>query len=245
MLIQSKKFLTENKSNMKIFHIGDTHGYHGLLDIPQGIDMIIHSGDFSNSRDVYQNEQETRDFIEWFKSLEIRYKILISGNHDAMAFKWSKEFKQLCKDSWIIYLEHESTIVEGINIFGSPYTPVFGNWYFTKKRGKLDRVWESVPDNTDILVTHGPPMGVLDLTYRSTSNLEFCGCRALKRHVLDIIKPDLHLFGHIHNTDDIINAGTMKLSRSDTIFSNGSVVTDNKFGKLTSQGNIIEYKKIK
>jgi hypothetical protein len=54
------------------------------------------------------------------------------------------------------------------------------------------------------------------------------------------LNPKLVCFGHIHNCEDIINAGTMKLSVSDTIYSNGSVVTDGKFGKLSSNGNIFE-----
>jgi len=48
------------------------------------------------------------------------------------------------------------------------------------------------------------------------------------------------MFGHIHNNEDIVNAGIRKVYGLDTIFSNGSVVTDRKFGKLTSNGNIFE-----
>jgi hypothetical protein len=54
------------------------------------------------------------------------------------------------------------------------------------------------------------------------------------------MQPQYMLFGHIHNCRDIINAGMLKLSAYDTWFSNGSVVTDGKFGKLTSNGNILE-----
>ena len=54
------------------------------------------------------------------------------------------------------------------------------------------------------------------------------------------LNPKLCLFGHIHNCEDIINAGIMKLSATDTTFSNGSVVTDGKFGQLSSNGNIFE-----
>lgn len=226
---------------MKILHISDTHSYHRLLNIPDDIDMIIHSGDFSNEYDVYKNEPETRDFIQWYANLNIKYKILIAGNHDSLAFNWSKEFKKDCKERGIIYLEHESVEIEGINIFGSPYTPTFGNWYFMKSRHKLDKVWESIPDNTDILVVHGPPKGFLDLSYSRDHILESCGCNAFKRHVLSRIKPKFVMFGHIHNNEDIINAGIMKLSNYETIFSNGSVVCDGKFGKLTSQGNILNY----
>lgn len=226
---------------MKILHISDTHGYHELLKIPNDIDIIIHSGDFSNNHNVYINEQETHNFLQWYSNLNIKYKILIAGNHDALAFKWSKKFKMLCKDMNIIYLEHNSIKIENINIFGSPYVPTFGNWYFMKNRSKLDKVWSTIPDNTDILITHGPPKGILDLSYNREHTLEYCGCSALKKHIINRIKPKFVLFGHVHNNDDIINAGIMKLSKLNTIFSNGSVVTDRKFGKLTSNGNILNY----
>ena len=64
-----------------------------------------------------------------------------------------------------------------------------------------------------------------------------CGDKSLMNRVMGV-KPKLMLFGHIHNNKDIVNAGTRKVYGLDTIFSNGSVVTDGKFGKLTSQGNI-------
>jgi Icc-related predicted phosphoesterase len=101
-------------------------------------------------------------------------------------------------------------------------------------------VWQHIPDDTDIVVVHTPPKGILDLAYNRDHTLEFCGCSALKKRVLNLPYLKLVCFGHIHNNDDIINAGTMKLSTQDTIFSNGSVVTDRKFGKLSSNGNIIE-----
>jgi Icc-related predicted phosphoesterase len=228
---------------MKIWHISDTHSFHKLLTVPGGIDMIIHSGDFSNYFDVFKNEPETREFIQWYGGLNIKYKVLIAGNHDAMAAKWTKEFKKLCKHYNIIYLENEEVIIEGIKIFGTPIQPSFGNWYFQKSRDKLDKFWYNIPEDTDVLVVHGPPRGVLDLSYNKLGNvLEFCGCKALKRHVIHRLNLKMCLFGHIHNAKDIINQGTLQLTGKDTIFSNGSVVTDGKFGTLSSNGNILDYK---
>jgi Icc-related predicted phosphoesterase len=224
---------------MKIFHISDTHGFHELLEIPEGIDMVIHSGDHSNYHDVYKNEAETINFLHWFANLKIKHKILIAGNHDALACLWNTKFKELCIKLNLIYLENSDVTIEGIKIWGSPYTPTFGDWHFMKARHKLDKVWQSAPDDTDIFVTHGPPKGILDLTYSFENNLFRCGCNALLKRLLTI-KPILALFGHIHNNNDLINAGTVKLSIQDTIFSNGSVVTDGKFGKLSSNGNIFE-----
>lgn len=229
-----------NKS-LKILHISDTHGFHSLLDIPNDIDIIIHSGDFSNYKDQYKNEPEMRGFINWYSALNIKHKILIAGNHDSYVFHNKIAFKLLCKEKNIIYLENESAVIEGIHIYGTPYTPTFGDWYFMKARDKLYNVWQAIPEETDILVVHGPPKGILDLSYNHQGKLEFCGCKSLKTRITKELNLKYCLSGHIHNNEDVINAGTMKLSNCDTIFSNGSVVTDGKFGKLSSNGNILEY----
>ena len=224
---------------MKIWHISDTHTYHDLLTIPNGIDLVIHSGDCSNPRDPYNNEPEVRDFIDWYKELPIKNKIYVAGNHDTSIEKrlvTKKDFE----DNGIIYLENEYVTIEGIKIFGSPHTPQFCNWAFMKDRHKLDRFWKlAIHESCDIIVVHGPPKGCLDKSYDRNNNMESCGDKSLLNLVLDM-QPAYMLFGHIHNCKDIINAGILKLSGYDTWFSNGSVVTDGKFGKLTSNGNILE-----
>lgn len=222
---------------MKIWHISDTHTFHGLLTIPDGIDMVIHSGDATNPKDPYQNKPEMENFIFWFSKLPIKWKVFVAGNHDT-----SIEKKLITKldftSNGIIYLENDFTEIEGIKIWGSPVTPTFGTgWSFNKNRAKTHELWSKIPDGTDIVITHGPPKGVLDLSYDYKNQLEFCGDSALKKKMISL-NPKLCLFGHIHNCEDIINAGTMKLSATDTIFSNGSVVTDGKFGQLSSNGNI-------
>jgi Icc-related predicted phosphoesterase len=223
----------------RIWHIGDTHTYHGLLEIPKGIDIVIFSGDCSNPRDAYNNEPEVRNFLDWFKSLPIKHKIFVAGNHDS-----SIEKGLVSKDDFAIsgvhYLENDHIEIEGLKIWGSPHTPTFGNWSFMKHRAKLDKVWKHIPEDTDIVVVHGPPKGILDLSYNSDHTLEFCGCSALKKRILNLPNLKLVCFGHIHNNKDIINAGIMKISKQETLFSNGSVLTDGKFGKLSSNGNILE-----
>jgi len=224
---------------MKIWHISDTHTFHELLEIPEGIDMVIHSGDCSNPRDPYNNEPEVRRFIDWFGDLPIKHKIYVAGNHDTSIEKGlvtDDDFDQ----KRIHYLENQTIEIEGIKIFGSPYTPQFGQWAFMKARHKLDRIWQiAIEDDTNIIVVHGPPRGMLDLSYDRDGRMEYCGDKSLMNKVKEI-EPKLMLFGHIHNCDDIINAGTRTIPGLDTIFSNGSVVTDRKFGKLSSNGNIFK-----
>lgn len=221
---------------MKILCISDTHGLHEDLKISENIDMIIHAGDISNTRNPGINSNECSLFLNWYDKLNIKYKILIAGNHDtSIEAKYinPKDFKS------IIYLEHESIIIEGINIFGSPYTPSFGEWAFMKKRGKLNPYWEEIPENTDILITHGPPKGILDLSYNSDNILEYCGCKELYNHVLRV-QPKYHIFGHIHNFEDCYNSGKRTINNIQTEFLNVSCITDRKFDEgLTSKGIII------
>jgi Icc-related predicted phosphoesterase len=223
---------------MKIWHISDTHTYHNLLDVPENVDMVIHSGDATNPKNPYLSEDEMQNFIYWYSLLPIKHKVFVAGNHDVCI---EKNFikKDDFERAGIIYLENDYIEIEGIKIWGSPVTPTFGEWAFMKARHKTHELWQQIPDDTDIVVVHGPPATILDLSYNRKNELESCGDSALMKRLLDI-NPKLCLFGHIHNCKDIINAGTRKLSIRDTIYSNGSVVTDGKFGKLSSNGNIFE-----
>lgn len=189
------------------------------------------------------NEPEVHEFLDWFSSLPIKYKIFIAGNHDTSIERGLIKSDYIFSKG-ITYLENSYVTIEGLKIFGSPLTPTFGvGWAFNKTRPKLERIWRNIIElDTDIIVTHGPPKGILDISFDRDSNLERCGDKSLLNRILEV-KPKLSLFGHIHNCEDIINQGTLKLSNLDIIFSNGSVVTDGKFGKLSSNGNILEIKK--
>lgn len=225
---------------MRIWHISDTHGFHDWVDVPDNIDLVIHTGDASNYRDPYRNEHEFRKFLTWFDELPIENKVYVAGNHDSAIEKGL-----ITKDNFdmlmIHYIENTWKEVCGLKIWGSPTCPTYGNWCFMKARHKLYQLWENIPEDTDILITHTPPKGILDYSYNINNTVERCGCSALKNRVLKV-NPRAHLFGHIHNCKDIINAGILKLNKHETIFSNGTIVTDGRFGEpdYINNGNIIE-----
>ncbi len=215
------------------------HGFHEQLKPPENVDLMIHSGDCSNWRDPYQNEVEVREFIYWYSRVKIPNKIYVAGNHCTSIEKRLVN-KEDFTSNGIIYLENSSVEIEGLKIWGSPVTPNFCNWSFMKSRDKLHDLWQTIPEDSDIVITHGPAKTILDLSYNREGVLEYCGCNALKKRILQI-EPKLFLFGHLHNCQDIINSGWTKLSNYKTIFSNGSCVTDGKFDKgLTSFGNTFE-----
>lgn len=224
---------------MLIWHFSDSHGFHDSLIIPSNVDLVIFSGDESNSSSPAINEFEARKFLDWYSKLPIKYKVFVAGNHSTAIAKGlitKKDFDNL----GIIYLENESVTIEGLKIYGSPFTPTFGNWAFMKARDKLFTIWEDIPQDTDIIVIHGPPRTILDLSYNRSNELEFCGCRSLYNRVR-FINPRFCMFGHIHNTQDVMNAGTRTIVGSRTVYSNGAVMTDAKFDLgPTSHGNLFE-----
>tara|TARA_Y100000310_G_scaffold345319_1_gene463736 strand:+ start:800 stop:1462 length:663 start_codon:yes stop_codon:yes gene_type:complete len=179
---------------MKITFISDTHGLHRQMDssLLKG-DMLIHCGDFMT--DGY-SLIEARDFLEWFSMVgNFKWRVLIAGNHDRL-FEESPDTMGEMLDGFgnILYLQDILVNIEGINIYGTPYQPIMNNWAFNLPRhGKeLESKWASIPDNTDILITHSPPYEVLDKV--ESDNI---GSQTLLDRVRKV-KPKIHAFGHIH-----------------------------------------------
>lgn len=224
---------------MKISVFSDTHSFHWMLPIDEleASDVVIFAGDCSNNINKYKNAEEVINFANWFDSLKVPHKIWISGNHETSIYANYVRPKEICPSA--VYLDNDEVIIEGIKIFGSPYTPTFGNWAFMKDRSKINRVWDLMPTDTDILVTHGPPKGILDLSMDRHGTLNLCGDSALLKQVLKV-RPKYHVFGHIHNCPELRNEGT--LIRDNITFMNVSCVTDGKFDKgLTSFIKTINY----
>ena len=204
---------------MQLTIISDTHGTHYDLKLKQG-DLLIHAGDITE----YGTEEEVIDFLKWFAKQPFEHKIFIAGNHDLFLENCSRTKLKKIIPSGIIYLQNSSVDINGLNIYGSPVTPYFLGMAFNKRRGsEILKVWNKIPENTDILITHGPPIGILD---------NEMGCEELKQRV-ESIKPTLHLFGHIHEQH-----GTIQ--KQETVYVNAAVVNilaplDNKPCRLVNQ----------
>jgi len=228
---------------MRILHISDTHGFHEMfpMDRFKDIDVVVHSGDCSNYKDHVRNEQEVRTFLAWYRDVPVKHKIYVAGNHDT-SIERNKVKTSDFKEHGVVYLEDEGITIDGVNFWGSPHTPTFGDWAFMKSRGTIGRVWEHIPIDTDVLIVHGPPKGVRDLSHDRDGNLEFCGDNSLMKkcfEMKDTLK--LMLFGHIHNSPGCENQGVSHYSKTPTIFSNATCVEDGRLDKgLTSLGNIFE-----
>lgn len=221
---------------MKIWFISDTHGFHKKIDVPK-CDIVIHCGDESNNRNARLNLVEAVDFFDWYSSLPIKHKIFVPGNHSLAIFH-----KLLQPDQYknITFLIHDLVTIENIRIFGSPYTPSYGvSWAFMKARQNMHQVWENIPA-CEILVTHGPPKGVLDLTEdKETRKIVQVGCNSLRKKVFEL-KPFFHAFGHIHEEKNCYNYGVLR--RPDTAFINCSYLINHPTGpKIQEKLILVDY----
>ena len=196
-------------SKLKIVAISDTHNRHSQLEVPDG-DILIHAGDITSKGDL----RDVRRFNNFLGDLPHKHKIVIAGNHD---FCFEREPQAAQKElTNCIYLQDSEVVIEGIKFYGSPWQPWFFDWAFNLQRGEeIRRKWELIPSDTDVLITHGPPLNHGD----KVSSGSAVGCEDLLNKIMEV-KPRYHIFGHIHEDYGIsknenttfINASTCTLS---------------------------------
>ena len=139
---------------VRIVCISDTHTLHRQVTVPDG-DVLIHAGDICN----HGTRGEVKQFVSWLGELPHRHKIFIAGNHDWPFDKHGRHAHHWIKHG--TYLQDTAIMIEGLKFYGSPWQPEFCNWAFNLPRGKrLEFVWSSIPDDTDVLITHTPPLFV-------------------------------------------------------------------------------------
>lgn len=182
---------------MNIVCISDTHMQHTDVILPEG-DMLIHAGDMLNKGNI----GELIVFNEWLEDQPFKYKIVVAGNHD-VCFEQDPDIIRYYLTA-PTYLQDSLVEIEGIRIYGSPWQPEFNNWAFNLPRGAaLRQKWQLIPDQLDILITHGPPMadgksGHVPMYDWSNLSQSHVGCEELNQRVKEV-KPKHHIFGHIHS----------------------------------------------
>lgn len=212
---------------LRVVCISDTHGHHdGSVEIPAG-DVLVHAGDFTGTGERAQ----VKAFAKLIAAQPHKRKVVIAGNHDLTfepdtyprtrrtigyhttdqdCAECIRTVKDVCT-----YLEDSEVTIAGVKFYGSPWSPTFFDWAFNADRGKaIDVIWQRIPDDVDVLITHGPPVGHGDLC----SGGNRAGCVDLLRHVETRIQPKLHVFGHIHEACGVTTNGQ-------TCFVNASTCT--------------------
>lgn len=182
---------------MRICAISDSHCLHREIKLPKDIDLLIHAGDITNIGEI----GVLADFNDWLGEQKIPYCVVVAGNHDKCFDKKPIISRKLLTNA--IYLENTGVEVMGLKIWGSPLTSTLPSWSFVETdEAKRFEFWKQIPENLDILVTHGPPRGVLDQVPREYVGdgdymIENCGDGMLLAEITRKKIP-IHIFGHIH-----------------------------------------------
>ena len=210
--------LPVQQRKMRVVCISDTHNLHDQIEVPMG-DVLIHAGDFTGTGTYRQVSK----FLTWFIAQPHPHKILIAGNHDltldAAHYEraWfifhrkarldDAEIRALIDQArpHLHYLQDEGLCIDGVNFYGSPWQPEFFSWGFNLPRGEAcAEAWRRIPSDTDILITHGPPLGHGDLLVPAQTH---CGCVDLLAEVQQRVRPAYHIFGHIHEGYGVTSDG--------------------------------------
>jgi Icc-related predicted phosphoesterase len=192
---------------MRIVVISDTHGKHEELGVLSG-DVLIHCGDMFNAFD--HKVQDIASLDNWFGRQKFQRIFCVGGNHDFILQADQKV--GVMKFQNAIYLQDQSYQYQDINFFGSPWIPELSGWAFYLDSNALQEKWSQIPAQTNVLITHTPPYGILDCN----SSGKYCGCPELFKRVKQLCSR-LHCFGHIHanfgvtefNGTTFLNASTV------------------------------------
>jgi len=185
---------------MTILAISDLHGRHRLLDLSKyKADILIYAGDWTKGKDV--GLSESADFLHWMDGLtQFKHKICIAGNHERTVEQNSDAFEELTLmyDS-ITYLHNAAVTIDGYKIWGSPYSVEFCGWAFMKADHNLKSIWRTIPDDTNIIVTHTPAYGHHDAVKRAYGRDPHVGSKSLTKRKQELVGTlKAHICGHIH-----------------------------------------------
>lgn len=202
-------------------------------DVPS---VLIHCGDFS-----YQGKpDEMIDFRDWLARQPHTHKLFIWGNHEKIEQQelyWREYLEEV---DGVKCLHNTEYTIDGLKFFGSSFTPTFGRWAFLKDDDQRKRYWEIAPDDVDVLVTHGPPFGLLDTVDGleiEPGKLEHLGCIHLRKYI-ERVKPKLACWGHIHCSGGNVMPLKHWDNTPDTMCVNASVL--NEGYELVRQPIVIE-----
>lgn len=188
---------------MKLVLISDTHTMHDKLSLPEG-NVLVHAGDMA----LEGSTKEVQSALDWLNKQAFKHIVAIAGNHD---WAFARRHRNELDFGRVIYLENNSVEIDGLKFWGSPVTPWFCDWAFNVHRGyQIRQYWKSIPDDVDVLITHGPPHGILDQS-EPYHNSDHLGCEELAARLLVLEdRPRVHVFGHIHGGRGMVHTGNQR-----------------------------------
>lgn len=205
---------------MKIVAISDTHEKHEQIVLPVG-DVLIHCGDSTNRGSI----DKFKEFATWMSNQSFKHKVLIFGNHEIGFSKNPKrdDALNICKELGLILLQDSGAEIDGIKFFGQPWQPWYHNWEFNVPRGEeIAEKWKLIPNDVNVLITHGPPKNILDLVDNTWGDYHkgHEGCEDLLNRIENLSDLKLHAFGHLHFQ------GGNQTTIENKIFANAAICDD-------------------
>lgn len=172
---------------MNIVALSDTHGLHREITLPKG-EVLVYAGDFSR----FGTHYELEEFMSWLEEQDFKKILVVPGNHDHQLMKmWPNVYRSIGGNKIKVLID-DVCVYRGVVFYGTPWMVMYNDWAFMLP--DLVHKYAKIPDNTDVLITHGPPFGVLDKGQMGVH----CGSRALMDRVSDLPRLKAHFFGHIH-----------------------------------------------
>lgn len=226
---------------LKIVCISDTHDEHDRLTIPE-CDILIHSGDATSTGSLRRMVK----FGNWLNSQLGKAKeiVFVPGNHDRLAEQDWGLFRS-CFDPKIHILNNENAVVAGLRFWGCAYTPAYGDWAFQacdegeeaySRFPSLTRMQMSIQGAIDVVVTHGPPRGILDIT----SEGDCIGSVSMK-NLIDSMKPKLYVCGHCHSSYGRVNIFHGHTGEKTTVVNASSIIEGDDWKVLGTQQPVEVY----
>ncbi len=173
---------------MKLAIISDTHGRP--FEIPE-CDVFIHCGDITAGGSL----EETEQFMKWLRrQTQVGLSLIVPGNHDrCFQEEWLAVEDMFASEDVLVMIDQAIKLGDR-TFYGSPWTPPFMNWFFMADEERLGMLYRAMPKEVDVLITHGPPRGILDTGYQdphvgSIALAEAIEWRNIKHNV----------FGHLHS----------------------------------------------
>ncbi len=187
-----------------------------MAPLPKG-DVLIHCGDFTGRGSIVA----VCKFAKWMGEQDFRHKLVIMGNHEVGGEKRKNaEIRSIFAENGLTYLEDSGCEIEGIKIYGSPVQPRFFDWEWNRDRGAdIRQHWDLIPEDTQLLISHGPPYGVLDSAPAGGGMVDHVGCEDLLARIKQLPNLKLHAFGHIH-------AGYGHMEQDGVVFANAATCTE-------------------
>ena len=207
---------------MKAVLFSDLHSYHNKVKIPKA-DIAIFTGDAE-----IRNVHEAINFIRWMDNLPVDKVIFTMGNHDLWVEANEYTFESLLTKK-LIYLNNNSLykLDNGLEVYGSNFTPEFNNWAFMCSRDEIyDDIWSKIPTTTGVLLTHGPAYNILDKIpehFKRNNEDPHVGCKGLTKRISELPNLKYHIFGHIHMEKE----GIKKVKLNNVTYINASICNNN------------------